>query len=78
MAGAAGNTPKTCPSSIKRNKEIDRKINFQRDNVSDTCTALGKPGGLSGKPGEEVVSAFLLSKVRLLSWGWESGEGCKD
>lgn len=35
-------------------------------------------GGLSGKPGEEAASAVLLSKVRLLSWGWESREGCKD
>lgn len=71
MAGAAGNTPKTCPSSIKRNKEIDRKINFQRDNASDTRTALGKPGGYLGSclPGEEVVSASLLSEVRLLSSG---------
>lgn len=71
MAGAAGNAPKTCPSSIKRNKEIDRKINFQRDNASDTCTALGKPGGYLGNclPGQEVLSALVLSQVRLLSLG---------
>lgn len=70
MAGAAGNMPKTCPSSIKRNKEIDRKINFQRDNASETCTALRKPEGAiweSMPAWEEVTFAVSLNEVRLLS-----------